>query len=149
MSRPTEDEVLAAFAQSRGLSPEHRINRLKRDLPGVEDDQIAWVLERERYQRLFESAWGRSPINAQELDTYSGPTKHAVYCGNSLPGTKLPADHYLVHNHVVPVNPLGLNGFRAWVTDDPDKLVECHCDFGGCKNAKVNLHYRLRRNKDV
>ncbi|MCP3477615.1 hypothetical protein NLM33_46530 [Bradyrhizobium sp. CCGUVB1N3] len=144
MSRPTEAQVLAAFAQTRGLPLEHRIKRLKRHLLHVEDDQVTWVVERERYHRLFESAWG-APPSAKELETYTGPTKHAVYCGDFLPATKLPADHFLVHNHVRPVNPLGLNGFRAWVTDDRDKLVECHCDFGGCRNAEVNQHYRLER----
>jgi hypothetical protein len=24
-------------------------------------------------------------------------------------------------------------------------LVECSCDFGGCRNADVNRHYRVRR----
>lgn len=145
MSRPTEEQVRAAFAQTRGLQLEHRINRLKRDLRHVEQDQITRVVERERYRRLFESAWGRPPSTDKELEVYAAHPTHAVYCGDFLPATKLPADHYLVHNHVRPVNPLGLNGFRAWVTDDRDKLVECHCDFGGCRNADVNPHYRLQR----
>ncbi len=64
-----------------------------------------------------------------------------------LPRQKLPAGFYLVHNHVVPVKPLGLNGFRAWVQqgkDDPP-LVRCRCDFGGNANADVNEHYRVKR----
>lgn len=103
-------------------------------------------IEHERYRRLFESAWCRPPTTAQELEEYAAhPAMYAVYCGDNLPATKLPAGHYLVHNHVRPVSPLGLNGFRAWVTDDRNGLIECHCDFGGCKNAKVNPHYRLQR----
>jgi hypothetical protein len=62
-----------------------------------------------------------------------------------LPATKLPAGSYLVHNHVRPARPLGQNGFRAWVTDDPDQLVKCTCDFGGNVNADVNPHYRMKR----
>ncbi|MCW2084347.1 hypothetical protein ABIE85_008362 [Bradyrhizobium diazoefficiens] len=145
MSRPTEDEVSASFARTQGLAPQHRIQRLRRDLPNIEDDQIKWIFERERYGRLFESAWGRPPSTDKELEAYVAHPTHAVYCGDFLPATKLPADHYLVHNHVRPVNPLGLNGFRAWVTDDHDRLVECHCDFGGCRNADINPHYRLQR----
>jgi hypothetical protein len=29
--------------------------------------------------------------------------------------------------------------------DSNDDLVECSCDFGGCRNADVNRHYRVRR----
>ena len=101
--------------------------------------------ERERYQGLFESAWGRPPRSTKELETWAGhPYHNLVYCGDDLPSTKVRAGHYLVHNHVRPVNQLGLNGFRAWVTDDRDALVECSCDFGRCKNAEVNPHYRIR-----
>lgn len=142
MTRPTEDEVSAGFARTRGLAPEHRIKRLRRDLPHIEDDQIEWAFESERHRQLFESAWGRPPNTAKELEAYAAP--HGVYC-DILPAIRLPADHYLVHNHVRPAKPLGRNGFRAWVTDDRDKLVECQCDFGGCRNAKVNPHYRLQR----
>ncbi|SFP93716.1 hypothetical protein SAMN05216330_11298 [Bradyrhizobium sp. Ghvi] len=147
MPRLTKAKVLAAFAQTRGLTLEHRIKRLKRDLPHVEDDQVTWVVERERLQRLFESAWGVSP-SPEELETYAGPTEHAVYCGEFLPPNKLPPEHYLVHNHVKPTRQLGRAGFRAWVTDDRDELVECHCNFGGCRNAKVNPHYRWQRKSE-
>jgi hypothetical protein len=64
-----------------------------------------------------------------------------------LPTRKLPEGTFLVHNHVVPVKPLSLNGFRAWVQkgkDDPP-LIECRCDFGGNANADKNTHYRVRR----
>ena len=52
---------------------------------------------------------------------------------------------YLVHNDVTPAKPLGFRGFRAWIQDSKDDLVECSCDFGGCRNAEVNRHYRVRR----
>jgi len=64
-----------------------------------------------------------------------------------LPRQKLPEGTFLVHNHIVPVKPLSLNGFRAWVQegrDDPP-LIECHCDFGDNANADKNKHYRVRR----
>jgi hypothetical protein len=31
---------------------------------------------------------------------------------------------------------------RPWVTDSDENLVECSCDFGGLKDAKVNRHHR-------
>ena len=65
---------------------------------------------------------------------------------DALPDELLPAGAYLVHNHVRPKKPLGMNGFRAWVQHTSDKLVECDCDFGGCKNSKVHkVHYRVDR----
>jgi hypothetical protein len=60
--------------------------------------------------------------------------------GRYLPTNKLPEGTYLVHNHVAPAKPIGMNGFRAWVQkgkDDPP-LVECQCDFGGNANADKN-----------
>jgi hypothetical protein len=69
-----------------------------------------------------------------------------------LPRRKLPDGTFLVHNHVVPVKPLSLNGFRAWVQKGDvvnwiavSDLMECRCDFGGNANADTNMHYRLRR----
>src|SRR5260370_12276181 len=56
------------------------------------------------------------------------------YCGLYLPRKPIPAGRYLVHNQVRPVPHLGLNGFRAWTQKGRDNLVECRCDFGGCKN---------------
>jgi hypothetical protein len=64
------------------------------------------------------------------------------YCGNGLPRKPFPAGRYLVHNNVRPVSTLGRNGFRAWTQKWSDNLVECHCDFGGCKNAELHKHYR-------
>src|SRR6476619_547101 len=40
---------------------------------------------------------------------------------------------------------LCIEGFRAWVTEDRARLEKCNCDFGGCENAEVNPHYRLKR----
>ncbi|MET3993344.1 hypothetical protein ABID65_004996 [Bradyrhizobium sp. S3.9.2] len=64
-----------------------------------------------------------------------------------LPRRKLPEGTFLVHNRIVPVNPLGLNGFRAWVQkgNDEPPLVKCRCDFGGNANADKNEHYRVQR----
>lgn len=49
----------------------------------------------------------------------------------------------VVHNHVRPVEPLGLNGFRAW-TDEAtpkDYAVEpCSCDWA----AHLPAHYRVK-----
>ena len=61
-----------------------------------------------------------------------------------LPSKSIRAGTYLVHKHITPVKPLGLHGFRAWTQTGADNIVECRCDFGGCKNAKLHkLHYRL------
>ena len=40
---------------------------------------------------------------------------------------------------------LCIEGFRAWVTDGRARLEKCKCDFGGCENAEVNPHYRIKR----
>jgi hypothetical protein len=66
------------------------------------------------------------------------------YCGLYLPRAPIPAGRYLVHNHFKPAPMLGLNGFRAWTTNDRSDLEECHCDFGGCKNAELHRHYRIK-----
>jgi len=66
------------------------------------------------------------------------------FCGNGLPGQPIPAGHFLVHNHVEPTSKLGVSGFRAWVQEGRDDLVQCRCDFGGCKNAELHKHYRVR-----
>jgi hypothetical protein len=102
----------------------------------------------QKFHELFESAHGRPAENIKELKSYAGyPITDSVDCGDSLPRTKIRAGHYLVHNHVRPVKPLGQNGFRAWVTDDNTDLVACDCNFGGCKNRNVNPHYRVRRDE--
>jgi len=61
-----------------------------------------------------------------------------------LPRQPIPKGRFLVHNHINPANPLGSNGFRAWTQNDDSELVECKCDFGGCKNAELHKHYRVR-----
>ena len=66
------------------------------------------------------------------------------YCGRGLPSQPLPAGFFLVHNHVRPQSSLGSKGFRAWIQKGSDRLVECHCDFGGLRNANVQKHYRVR-----
>ena len=38
-----------------------------------------------------------------------------------LPSEPVPAGTYLVHNHVRPVAPLGLNSFRAWIQTKAEK----------------------------
>jgi hypothetical protein len=66
-----------------------------------------------------------------------------------LPIRKLKKGLFLVHNHVVPVRPLSLNGFRVWVQEDSNDqpLIECSCDFGGNPNADKNRHYRVNRSR--
>jgi hypothetical protein len=50
---------------------------------------------------------------------------------------------------VVPVKPLGRNGFRTWIQTKADNLVKCRCDFGGGKNAKLHqLHYRVAMSEE-
>jgi hypothetical protein len=64
----------------------------------------------------------------------------------TLRSEPIPAGCYLVHNHVRPMAPLGHNGFRAWLQTRSDNLVECDCNFGGCKNSKVHeVHYCVVR----
>jgi hypothetical protein len=62
-----------------------------------------------------------------------------------LPGEPMPEGLYLVHNHVKPVSPLGINGFRAWIQLHKRDLVECRCNFGNVKNARLHRpHYRVK-----
>src|ERR1700726_3990031 len=63
------------------------------------------------------------------------------YCGLYLPPQPIPRGRYLVHNHVKPMPKLGLDGFRAWTQKGHGNLVECKCDFGGCKNAELHKHH--------
>jgi hypothetical protein len=71
--------------------------------------------------------------------------KNAVrFCGNGLPKRSIPAGYFLVHNHVNPTSKLGMKGFRAWIQKGRADLVRCRCDFGGCKNAELHKHYRVR-----
>ena len=71
--------------------------------------------------------------------------KNAVrFCGNGLPKKPIPVGCFLVHNHVNPTSKLGMRGFRAWIQKGRGDLVRCCCDFGGCKNAELHQHYRVR-----
>jgi hypothetical protein len=71
--------------------------------------------------------------------------KSAVrYCSTGLPKQPIPAGHFLVHNHVNPTSKPGFGGFRAWIQQGRGDLIRCRCDFGGCKNAELHEHYRVR-----
>jgi hypothetical protein len=37
-----------------------------------------------------------------------------------------------------------MSGFRAFTVDSRKRLVRCHCDFGGVKNAELHKHYRVQ-----
>jgi hypothetical protein len=65
------------------------------------------------------------------------------YCYRGLPKC-IKAGRYLVHNHVYPIPVLGGNGFRAWTQEGRSGLVRCLCDFGGCENADLHDHYRMK-----
>jgi len=65
------------------------------------------------------------------------------YCEPILPKAPIPEGRYLVHNHVKPQRPLGRTDFRAWTQNSDENLVQCDCDFGGCKNAGLHQHYRV------
>ena len=86
--------------------------------------------------------WGTKKMYEEVRGERYNPTR---YCGKGLPRFPLPADHYLVHNHVRPTHSLGSNGFRAWVQRGrtAPRLIECNCDFGGMKNNAVNKHYTV------
>jgi hypothetical protein len=99
------------------------------------------------------STAGASPRKREPWTTGPSVIEHngnrydaSRYCDAGLPQRPLPDGYYLVHNHVRPTNFLNLNGFRAWVQKDRTcpKLIECKCDFGGMKNAKVNKHYSVK-----
>jgi hypothetical protein len=62
-----------------------------------------------------------------------------------IPRAPIPQGRFLVHNHIKPARPLGTNGFPAWAQNDGTGLVECRCDFGGCNNAELHKHYRIKR----
>ncbi len=86
--------------------------------------------------------------NIHSLPQPAGPVK--VANGGHLSGTEIrlyvevlprepvPAGQYLVHNNVTPTRPLGLNSFRARIQTKADNLVECRCDFGGCKHSMLH-----------
>ena len=90
-------------------------------------------------------ALGATLSRPQHTDKTEGTNMEMRWCGRGLPRKPVAEGWYLVHNDVTPAKPLGLRGFRAWIQDSEDDLVECSCDFGGCRNAEVNRHYRVRR----
>jgi hypothetical protein len=69
---------------------------------------------------------------------------HNLHYCQSIPLT-IPAGRVLVHNHAVPMPMLGLNGFRAWTQVMNERLELCHCKFGGCREADLHKHYRVKR----
>jgi hypothetical protein len=44
---------------------------------------------------------------------------------------QIPAGLVLVHNHVRPAHPPGMNGFRIWLQsqDEQPEVERCHCDW--------------------
>jgi hypothetical protein len=60
-----------------------------------------------------------------------------------IPRKPLAKGIVLVHNHVVPAFPLGMNGFRAWTQKKSNKLVLCHCDMAG-QDLRGLAHYRVK-----
>lgn len=55
----------------------------------------------------------------------------------------LPASEVVVHNHIRPAFPLGMNGFRAWVELASDPGIEaCPC---GWAFPELERHFRVRR----
>jgi hypothetical protein len=57
--------------------------------------------------------------------------------------TSLPMGWVLAHNRVMPVHPLGLNGFRAWIQKPDSRLIKCDC--GWARQLGEHYMYPLRR----
>ena len=54
--------------------------------------------------------------------------------------TGVPADRWLVHNHVRPTRRLGSRGFRAWlVKAGADRVEPCGCGWA----PELGPHYRV------
>ena len=55
----------------------------------------------------------------------------------------VPEGWAVVHNHVIPVHPIGLNGFRVWIQErrKSPKLERCDCGWA----PSLAVHYRVRR----
>lgn len=49
---------------------------------------------------------------------------------------------WLIHNHIRPAHPIGMNGFRAYLAQPDAKRFE-PCDCGWA--AELGQHYRFRR----
>jgi hypothetical protein len=68
------------------------------------------------------------------------PKKTSRYLAHT-PKKLLAGGRIIVHSHVKPVEPLGLNGFRAW-TDEPDDnhYERCKCGWAnGIEHYRVNV----------
>lgn len=61
---------------------------------------------------------------------------------SGIPRTVRPG-WFVVHNHVKPVHPVGLNGFRVWLQSDTidPKLKLCDC---GWASDRGYPHYRVQ-----
>jgi hypothetical protein len=57
------------------------------------------------------------------------------------PAAPVPAPDVVVHNHVRPVSPLGLNGFRAWLEVPRAGIEVCPCAW----RPEIGPHYRVKR----
>jgi hypothetical protein len=52
----------------------------------------------------------------------------------------VPDDRWLVHNHVRPAHPLGMNGFRAWLDElGPERREPCDCRWA----SELGRHFRV------
>ena len=60
-----------------------------------------------------------------------------------IPSKSLLEGRVLVHNNATPSTKIGTNGFRAWTQLKTDRLVLCHCDWGGA-NLHGLQHYRVK-----
>jgi hypothetical protein len=59
--------------------------------------------------------------------------------------SSIPADRWLVHNHVRPTRRLGSRGFRAWlVLPGTARLEVCGCGWA----PELGAHYRVKRIAD-
>ena len=59
-------------------------------------------------------------------------TRGIPYMPKAVPDGKI-----VVHNHVVPVHPVGLNGFRVWLAELAPEYVVCKCDWA----PHLPVHY--------
>jgi hypothetical protein len=51
----------------------------------------------------------------------------------------IPEGLIVAHNHIRPAKPIGLNGFRAWLTEPSDKYERCDCGWAnGLEHFRVN-----------
>jgi hypothetical protein len=73
-----------------------------------------------------------------ELKAYSAAVNTSYL--TAIPRQPSPEGRCIVHNHVRPAHPIGMNGFRAWTQDsDPVRLEPCDCGWA----PKLPEHYRV------